>query len=932
MPPLQGRNGNMGPRRVTPLIQEKVALFESGRPHQEAPQEPEDKEENYEDHYFEEHDTEEQGTREQETEEEEPPGSYEYADESVDPPSSAPPRYPTHHESPANFRYAVRGFDGQITYLSEDLSFDTAVYLDQLSPRVPVTPSMLASYSIMRGSAGLASDPLHHALFPVPKRSWGVSRVKIPMFREKQSFERLWRGSIFFWDEAVERPEVPEPPSSAVPRGPNMRNDQGQLLTYREYLVQFLATRGKGHYKGDKVYYNFGYVRDEHTGELIDPDTTNGMRPDESLFHLHDIDEHMGRFLPEPDFQRSEKLGPRLMTDEETEAFYEDFARFCEDHVDVEGDPRAFRITPTIFFQWATGARKGDSYEEERVYPENIIWKKLPKREEQTREPKKRQWEFCLEDGTNQWEEPGEEGYPTFLTEPAGINMASIPPDFHKFLPQVHRDLERQAFGTARSNHMAHSTKSPTPSDSGIITDDKVIRSLGETELQKIHKSASERLQKVEYILNEWDSMQAKVGESQIEQTDLAREVFFMNIRQEREQLQDFRSFHQGMTQKTPFGNNSGSVRPYFEGRDTSLILDEAGRAAKAASNYLMGSHPGDVHAAIGDAPGYEIQSILRQGRHLRRTRHFATHHLRDKYYDDSTSDDAGAHDSSCQNTDHGDEFSRGTGIALECFRRDDDESLYSGRRGHSFTDGSRPGSSYFNNSKGISGGPIHEAERSTPSGPNVDTAFNERPRAEKIRRVRVNEGSFASRAKSSGFNFEDDTFCAQPRADGFNYDDYYAEDPWFIDSPTAEERASWDLNPDLGDPATGYDTPTPLAPFPPKKEEIEKEEKKPRSKFQQHFDEAHEADMIKLNRAIFYNEHAKKEYEEIQQSIAELRARKEELLKYFSVTHYSQIPDFYIPIPQPREMFAFEKARMEQERREAEMREREEEMKHRAI
>lgn len=412
--------------------------------------------------------------------------------------------------------------------------------------------------------------------------------------------------------------------------------------------------------------------------------------------------------------------------------------------------------------------------------------------------------------------------------------------------------------------------------------------------------------------------MQAKVCQSRIKQTDLAKEVFFMNDWQERERMQNFRSFHRGMTQETPFRNQSGSVKSYFGVSDAPLVLDEAGRAAIAARNYILRSHPRQVHAATGDAPGYEVQSMLGRGRFLRRTKHFATHCHQDTYYDDSTSDDAGAHESSCQNTDHGDEFSRGVGIGLECFRDDDEGSQFSdgpGGREHSFTYGSRAGSPFFNNSTGVNGGLIHEAARSPPSALNVEVAFNESPRAKKIHGVRMNEDSFANRAKAFGFSFEDNKnyFCSQPLANGFNYDDYYPEDPWFVDPPTVEERASWDLNTDLGDPSTHYDTLTPLKSHPPKNEEDgEKEEKKPRSKLRRYFDEAHEADMTTLNRITFFNKHAKKEYEEIHQSIAKLQARQEELLRYFGVAHYSQIPDFNMPIPQPREMFGFEKARME--------------------
>jgi hypothetical protein len=134
-------------------------------------------------------------------------------------------------------------------------------------------------------------------------------------------------------------------------------------------MDRYLAMTGKNHHKGDMVYDNFGYVRDRSTSALVDPDTTRGMLPDEysPQSHLGNTEEGKGGVLP--DIRQSQKLGPRLMAPREMEAFYEEFVNDVQDHVDAEGDPRNFRITPTIFEKWAYGAQRGESYEQEPVDP-----------------------------------------------------------------------------------------------------------------------------------------------------------------------------------------------------------------------------------------------------------------------------------------------------------------------------------------------------------------------------------------------------------------------------------------------------------------------------------------------------------------------------------------------------------------------------------
>ncbi|CZR52777.1 uncharacterized protein PAC_02654 [Phialocephala subalpina] len=947
MPALDIQNGNPRPRKVTPLIQEKVDLFEVQRPDQPAPQQHEDEEDELNVESFEEHYSEDQDSEWQESEEIAPPTVYAYTSGSLDPPSSEPVQYPIDPRAPAAFRYAYVDNDGQIMYLDEDVPLE-AMASDREYPRVPVTPSMLGTYALMRGSAGLIGDPMHHALYPVPKRNWGTGRIKIPMFKGKQSWEGLYRGTSFWWDPLVRRPAVPQPPRSGATRGPNIRNKQGELLTYTEYMDRYLAMIGKNHHKGDMVYDNFGYVRDLSTSALVDPDTTRGMLPDEysPQSHLGNAEEGKGGVLP--DIRQSQNLGPRLMAPREMEAFYEEFVNDVQDHVDAEGDPRNFRITPTIFEKWAYGAQRGESYEQEPVDPGNTIWTKQPKTEEPTRNLKRREWGFCLESGEDQWDGHPEEGFPTLQTEPKGVDMNMLPAQFHRQLPLVHRKFQRQAFGGAQDDQKTHLTPPSTATDPSIISDDRIIRSLGGEEFANMQKSLGDRLQAVEDVLDEWVLLGDKLSKSQIEEWELGKEVYFLNARLERDRMQEFRSFCRDLQEDTPFSNDSGSVRSYFEGEDTPQILHEAARAVMAAKNYLQGTPLAITYGDRSPAAGHETPINLGYG-HSPRTNeggHFSNHSHQAEN-EDSTSDGAGAHDSSCECTDHDGTFTIGTGVSLASFETTNDANG---------GDDQTPLVA-----RGVKGrvyalSPVKKAPSLSSSNSDVGFRFSKSKSkgAGKLREIRMNEDSFINRAKAAGLpievegeeasfsnraensrfsayvedDHEEDAISNQPRADGFDYDDFYPEDSDYNTPPTAKVASSWDLNPDLGDPFKPYNPmfPTLLAPFPPNKEE------RRRNTFRRHFAERLEEKDIELERTKVINEEYGQEIEEILKEIAELRGKKEELLHAFGVERHEQIPGFYVPQPAPREMFVFEKVRKEQEQRDADMGEREEWMKHKTV
>jgi hypothetical protein len=58
----------------------------------------------------------------------------------------------------------------------------------QPHPRVPVTASMLCSYSYMRGRMGQNSDPLYYSLYPAPARHFRHN-VLLPPITNRKSME-----------------------------------------------------------------------------------------------------------------------------------------------------------------------------------------------------------------------------------------------------------------------------------------------------------------------------------------------------------------------------------------------------------------------------------------------------------------------------------------------------------------------------------------------------------------------------------------------------------------------------------------------------------------------------------------------------------------------------------------------------------------------
>ena len=175
-------------------------------------------------------------------------------------------------------------------------------------------------------------------------------------------FDRLPRGTTYFWDPIVcANLQSLQPLPPIFPRGSYQprRNEQPQL-TYDEFLHQHPFADGKNHYKGDKVWGNFGYYLAD--GTWVDPESEG------ELYHAY-MKPSSGRqgenYLLDITIPRDG--GPRVMSAQEQDVFYKDFAAYVFDDEDGEGDPRNWRITPETFAQWASGASAGERYQEEAV-------------------------------------------------------------------------------------------------------------------------------------------------------------------------------------------------------------------------------------------------------------------------------------------------------------------------------------------------------------------------------------------------------------------------------------------------------------------------------------------------------------------------------------------------------------------------------------
>lgn len=214
---------------------------------------------------------------------------------------------------------------------------------------------------------------------------------------------RLPRGATYFWDPILEtktREQVEGKPKKAgfaeeggarshttpiypkgdsgyksppptAPEGEDDIYDDFHLPSpkmdsqiYKEYIKNHPPRCiAPNHYKGDMVFANFGYVNIE--GKWVDPESEG------ELYKAYmNPTEGSNSKIPLPTLRQRSDSGPRIMTPEEQLKFYNEYVMDITDWVDAEGDPRMLRITPATFLRWATGAVKGEHFEETLLAPQ----------------------------------------------------------------------------------------------------------------------------------------------------------------------------------------------------------------------------------------------------------------------------------------------------------------------------------------------------------------------------------------------------------------------------------------------------------------------------------------------------------------------------------------------------------------------------------
>ncbi len=169
---------------------------------------------------------------------------------------------------------------------------------------------------------------------------------------------RLPKSAMLFWDP-IEEPEDQLQPRSQPHRSVKKLAIQN---TYEDHIRVNPPTVGKNHYKGDMVWANFGYVMINN--RWVDPDSEGAV--------ADALNNRKYNFNEEPDtpnFKHFNDLGPKIMTPEQEDNFYQVYVEDVTDEQDGEGDPRQYRISPANFVQWADGATPGEQYHEEPSLP-----------------------------------------------------------------------------------------------------------------------------------------------------------------------------------------------------------------------------------------------------------------------------------------------------------------------------------------------------------------------------------------------------------------------------------------------------------------------------------------------------------------------------------------------------------------------------------
>ncbi|KAG4431189.1 hypothetical protein IFR05_013334 [Cadophora sp. M221] len=394
--------------------------------------------------------------------------------------------------------------------------------LDRRFPRIAVSPSMLYTYTLMRAQNTVQNDPLHSALYTHPSRSYhDQRRMKLELVARRHSIESLPRRTTFFWDPVDEQPRVEIPYVPFDPRKPAPSN-----ITYQEHIRQFPPSIGTNHYKGDMVWANFGYIKIR--GRWVDPDSEGDVA---DAYNAEESGDDEAPYLP--DLQKLPDTGPIIMSPEEEEQFYRDYASEVSDEGDGEGDPRLYRISPATFARWSVGCGSGERYEETPFVPGPKLTSPDRKDEDEVRPQSRPDLQYDVETGSVLSGLYETDPDPRVLRSPQGVNVVRPPTGFAYSYPQVAMNLDVQAFSNGQMwgpESSIASTPEVYNSDNGIrnvaprVGDVQTGEQIYETSRAKIDVLRKEVQDRTAQLFAEANAAKT-TAEQRIR---LGREVFFL--------------------------------------------------------------------------------------------------------------------------------------------------------------------------------------------------------------------------------------------------------------------------------------------------------------------------------------------------------------------------------------------------------------------
>ncbi|RFU29364.1 hypothetical protein B7463_g6957, partial [Scytalidium lignicola] len=338
-----------------------------------------------------------------------------------------------------------------------------------LESYVPVTPSMISTYSHMRGpmksTPGRFPDPLHDGLCNSDHDHIELRKSPLTSPVIKEFMMDGWKkGDVVYWDprSALKMPAPTQASDTGrlinEPSGIEPQHDQKDLEETEikfQYFEGGCSFKGKAlDYRDDQGLANHGYV--PINGVWADPDSMGDVST--ALKGVPPIDYD--------DLPGTQTRGPRVLNLEEQEKEYQYFMDYVSDD---EGDPRDLRIDIATYAAWATGAQKiveekGETAGEQQQ--EQQDWARPEKKEDDGTKLKpadiKVKPQFDIETGSSYTGYYELDPSPSPLMSAQGVDAMRKPVQFTKSLPLVSQDIDRMAFvGSPPS--LATSTTSMTP-------------------------------------------------------------------------------------------------------------------------------------------------------------------------------------------------------------------------------------------------------------------------------------------------------------------------------------------------------------------------------------------------------------------------------------------------------------------------------------